>query len=79
MTARVGRCSPPASLCEKSRSCLDDHRKGAVGTVERLYADAGDMTHVVRLIDRTTAHYYADEIDRTRARRVTDDSTKTHD
>lgn len=75
MKARVDRYSPGEPVRVVAPVPGDTHR-GQVGTVDRTYADAGDMIHVVRFADRSTAHYYVDELKSTRTepnwgRRVT--------
>lgn len=37
-------------------------RKGEVGTVDRTWADGGDMVHRCRFDDGTTANFDVDEI-----------------
>ncbi len=66
MKARVDRYSPGEPVRVIAPVPGDTHR-GQVGSVERTYADAGDMMHVVRFVDRSVAHYYVDELKSTRA------------
>ncbi len=62
---RIDRYSPGEPVRVIAPVPGDGHR-GQVGTVDCTYADAGDMMHVVRFADRSTAHYYVDELKSTR-------------
>lgn len=66
MTARADRYSPGEPV-RVVASVPGDTHKGQTGHVDRTYADAGDMMHVIQFADGQAAHYFIDEIKSTRA------------
>ncbi len=65
MKARADRY-PPGEPVRVVAPVPGDTQRGQVGTVERTYADAGDMLHRVRFADGQVADYYVDELRSTR-------------
>lgn len=62
---RIDRYSPGEPVRVVAPVPGDTHR-GQVGTVDRTYADAGDMLHRVVFVDGQVADYYVDELKSTR-------------
>lgn len=61
MTHRIDRYTP-GEWVRVIAPPPGDTNRGRVGIVDRTYADAGDMIHVVRFGDGTTTDYYVAEL-----------------
>lgn len=61
MSARIDRYAP-GEWVRVIAPPPGDTNRGRVGIVDRTYADAGDMIHVVRFGDGTTTDYYVAEL-----------------